>query len=85
MLSLLSIFFRPSVSEPELTTGEVPGTVYGILKKGWIEGKFFDLWFARHFLPHALPTSSNQESRGIGCDFVYTSTTTHIPFNPATS
>ena len=41
--------------KPELTVGEVPGTVYGQSKKGWIDGDLFELWFARHFLSHAPP------------------------------
>ena len=41
--------------KPELTVGEVPGTVYGLSKKGWIDGDLFELWFARHFLSHAPP------------------------------
>ena len=39
----------------ELTIGEVPGTVYGLSKKGWIDGELFDLRFNKHFLAHAPP------------------------------
>lgn len=40
----------------EFTAGEVPGTVYGLSRKGWIEdGDLFDMWFARHFLSHVPP------------------------------
>ena len=48
------IFDRMSL-KPEPTVGEVPGTVYGLSKKGWIDGDLFELWFARHFLSHAPP------------------------------
>ncbi len=48
------IFDRQNL-KPELTSGEVPGTVYGLSKNGWIDGDLFDLWFIRHFLAHAPP------------------------------
>lgn len=41
--------------KPEFTSGEVPGTVYGLSKNGWIDGELFDLWFTWHFLAHAPP------------------------------
>ena len=50
----LVIFDRKSL-KTELTTGEVPGTVYGLSKKGWIDGDLFDLWFHKHFLAYAPP------------------------------
>ena len=40
---------------PELTIGEVPGTIYGLSKKGWIDYELFDVWFNNHFLRH-VPT-----------------------------
>ena len=48
------IFDRLSL-KPELTTGEVPGMVNGLSKKGWIDGDLFNMWFSRHFLTHAPP------------------------------
>ena len=48
------IFDRLSL-KPELTEGETPGTIYGLSKKGWIDGDLFDMWFSRHFLTHAPP------------------------------
>ena len=30
-------------------------TVYGLSKKGWIDGELFEMWFSRHFLAHAPP------------------------------
>ena len=40
---------------PELTIGEVPGTIYGLSKKGWIDYELFDVRFNNHFLRH-VPT-----------------------------
>lgn len=40
---------------PELAVGEVPGTIYGLSSKGWIDQELFDLWFTRHFLRYAPP------------------------------
>ena len=39
----------------EFTGGEVPSTVYGLSKKGWIDGELLEMWFSRHFLAHAPP------------------------------
>ena len=41
---------------PELAVGEVPGTIYGLSDKGWIDQQFFDMWFHMHFLCYAPPT-----------------------------
>ena len=41
--------------KPELTLGEVPGTIYGLSRRGWIDGELFDMWFTHHFLMHAPP------------------------------
>ena len=40
---------------PELTIGEVPGTVYGLSHKGWMDQCLFEQWFKRHFLRYAPP------------------------------
>lgn len=40
---------------PELTVGEVPGTVYGLANKGWMDQYLFEQWFKRHFLKYAPP------------------------------
>ena len=42
--------------QQEFTVGEIPGTLYGTSKKGWIDSELFDEWFSTHFLPH-LPAS----------------------------
>ena len=49
------IWDRQTLS-PELTVGEVPGTIYGLSKKGWIDYELFDVWFNNHFL-HYAPTA----------------------------
>ena len=41
--------------KPQWTMGEVPGTVYGLSPKGWIDSELFDLWFNHVFLPYAEP------------------------------
>lgn len=38
---------------PYFTIGEVPGTVYGLSNKGWIDQQLFDIWFCNHFLQYA--------------------------------
>ena len=40
---------------PELAIGEVPGTIYGLSDKGWMDQELFDMWFHRHFLRYATP------------------------------
>ena len=51
----LFVIFDQQKFNPKHTIGEVPGTVYGLSKKQWIEGELFDLWFSHHFLAHAPP------------------------------
>ena len=48
------IFDRPSL-RPELTDVEVPGTIYGLSRKGWIDSELFEHRFCRQFLVHAPP------------------------------
>lgn len=38
---------------PDLAVGEVPGTIYGHLKKGWMDTELFHLWFMKYFLRYA--------------------------------
>jgi hypothetical protein len=35
--------FYQLMLQSELTTAEVPGTIYGLLRKGWIDWDLFDL------------------------------------------
>lgn len=37
---------------PKLAEGEVPGTIYGLSPKGWMDQ---ELWFTRHFLRYISP------------------------------
>ena len=37
----------------ELSSGEVPGTVYGLSEKGWIDRELFFVWFRKLFLNYA--------------------------------
>ena len=39
--------------QPDLAKGEVPGMVYGLSKKGWMNSELFHKWFKRHFLRYA--------------------------------
>lgn len=41
---------------PAWTVGEVPGTMYGLTEKGWIDTSTFEAWFIGHFLVYA-PTA----------------------------
>ena len=50
----LVIFDRKTLN-PELTTGEVPGTIYGLSSNGWINGELFMYWFYQHFLASVPP------------------------------
>lgn len=47
------IIFDRLTLRPDLTYGEVPGTMYGLSKNGWIDSELFELWFMQHFLPNA--------------------------------
>ena len=42
------IFDRKNL-KPEMTEGEVPGSMYGLSNKGWIDSELFNLWFTHHF------------------------------------
>ena len=53
-LPLIVIWNRKHLP-PELAVGEVPGTIYGLSTKGWIDQELFDLWFTQHFLRYAPP------------------------------
>ena len=38
---------------PYFTIGEVPGTIYGLSSRGWIDQELFSVWFSNHFLRYA--------------------------------
>lgn len=46
------IWGRKTLS-PELACGEVPGTIYGLSTKGWIDTELFSVWFKKQFLRYA--------------------------------
>ena len=46
------IWDRKTLS-PELTNGEIPGTIYGLSENGWVDHELFDTWFHHHFLRYA--------------------------------
>ena len=50
------VVFDHQTLKPEMAFGEVPATVYGLSKKGWMDSELFQLWFTQHFLVHAPPT-----------------------------
>ena len=52
MLPPLVIFSQKQL-RPELTVGEVPGTMYGLSDIGWMDGEIFYNWFIHHFLVHS--------------------------------
>lgn len=39
----------------EFTKKEIPGTIYGLCSKGWMNQELFNKWFTRHFLRYAPP------------------------------
>ena len=47
------VIFDRKHLQPEMTTGEVPGTSYGLSDSGWMNAELFQLWFQNHFLVHA--------------------------------
>ena len=50
----LVIFDRKSL-KPEMTLGEVPGTMYGLSNSGWMDTELFETWFTNHFLAYIPP------------------------------
>ena len=46
------IFDRKTLT-PELTKGEIPGTLYGLSSNGWIDMELFSGWLCNHFLKFA--------------------------------
>lgn len=49
------VIFNRKTLKPELAYGEVPGSVYGMSKNGWIDSELFELWFRNHFSPNVPP------------------------------
>ena len=49
------VIFDRKTLRPELTIGEVPGTIYGLSDSGWINSELFSHWFSSHFISYAPP------------------------------
>ena len=47
------VIFRRKSLNGALIEGEVPGTMYGLGGRGWIDSEIFHDWFKFHFLLHA--------------------------------
>ena len=41
---------------PDMTVGEVPGTLYELSSNAWMDMELFHIWFTSHFLKYAPPT-----------------------------
>lgn len=54
VLPPMVVFDRKSLKK-KMATG-VPGTLYGLSQKGWMDAELFDTWFTHHFLVHAPPS-----------------------------
>ena len=39
----------------EMSNMEIPGTIYGLSDRGWIDRELFNIWFNNHFLRYAPP------------------------------
>ena len=50
------VIFDRKTLNPQLTIGEVAGTIYGLSSKGWIDKCLFSEWFFNHFLLYAPAT-----------------------------
>ena len=49
------VIFDRKRLQPDLTKGEVPGTIYGLSNNGWIDSDLFIQWFSHHFLAYGPP------------------------------
>ena len=47
------VIFDRQTLNPQMTIGDVPGTLYGLSTNGWITQDLFNEWFHRHFLLYA--------------------------------
>lgn len=50
------VIWDPKTLSPELCDGEVPGTVYWLSDRGWIDKKLFNVLFSNHFFAYATCT-----------------------------
>ena len=49
------VVFDRKTLKLEMTTGEVPGTIYGLSESGWMDTELFEEWLKNHFLLYAPP------------------------------
>lgn len=47
------VLFARKKLNPDMVRHEVPGTLYGLSSKGWMDLQLFSDWFTHHFLVHA--------------------------------
>ena len=50
-----TVIFDRKTLKPERTSGEVPGTMYGLSSSGWVDTELFELWFCQAHTPPARP------------------------------
>lgn len=50
------IIFDRVTRNTKLAEGEIPGSLYGLSKKGWMNSELFYLWFSNHFLRYVPPS-----------------------------
>ena len=56
-IHLMVIWDRKKL-HPDMTKGELPGTLYGLSSKSWIDQELFHVWFESHCLRYAPPVCS---------------------------
>ncbi len=49
------VIFKGQKFNHEWSTGEVPGTLYGMSDSGWIDQELFSLWFEKSFIANIPP------------------------------
>ena len=47
------VLFARKKLNPDMVRREIPGTMYGLSNKGWMDLELFSDWFTHHFLVHA--------------------------------
>ena len=50
------VIWDRKILSPDLTMGEVSGTIYGLSKNGWMDKELFSTWFSNHFVHYAPAT-----------------------------
>ena len=47
------VIWKRKTMSLDLAFGELPGSRYGFSENGWMQGKLFNSWFRKQFIPHA--------------------------------